>query len=176
METENLVLLDVRPLLAQKQDPFKQIMETVNTLPTGSGLHLITPFEPVPLYVIMQSKGFVCRTERISNNEVHTYFEPESLAVKSHSNEPEINLDFNDETFTSLVNAFKGKLHEVDVRELEMPQPMLTILAELEHLPADHALLVHHKKVPLFLLPELKARDFEYLIYNKEKVELLIFR
>ncbi|UKJ08928.1 DUF2249 domain-containing protein [Solitalea lacus] len=176
METENMVLLDVRPLLAQKQDPFKQIMEMVNTLQSSWGLLLITPFEPVPLYTVMQSKGFVYRTERKSNNEIHSYFEPDPLSVKNLAKEPECNFNYNDETFVSLLNTFKGKLHEVDVRELEMPQPMLTILEALEHLPEEHALLVHHKKIPLFLLPELKARNFEYLIYNKEKVEILIFR
>ncbi|POY35165.1 hypothetical protein C3K47_16420 [Solitalea longa] len=176
-EAKNRIVLDVRPTLAQKLDPFKEIMETVGKLGPEESLQLITPFEPVPLYSVMQSKGYICRTERISSNEVHSYFEPaQDIKLPNQLETATEEKLYDDETFTAVLKEFKGQLQEIDVRDLEMPQPMLTILAALEQLPEDHALLVHHKKVPLFLLPELNARDFEYLIYNKEKIDLLIFK
>jgi hypothetical protein len=65
----------------------------------------------------------------------------------------------------------------VDVRHLEMPQPMLTILAELDQLPADKALFVYHKRIPVFLLPELSDRKLDYRIQeiSEGEVHLLIF-
>jgi hypothetical protein len=38
---------------------------------------------------------------------------------------------------------------------------MVTILNELEALPQGHALYVHHKKMPQYLLPELEERRFK---------------
>jgi len=66
----------------------------------------------------------------------------------------------------------------VDVRQLEMPEPMTTILERLEVLPEGNCLLVDHKKVPQFLLPELKQRGFE-ILYNKKSenhLQLLIYK
>lgn len=51
-----------------------------------------------------------------------------------------------------------------DVRAMPMPQPMLHILEQLETLPDNKALFVYHKKVPMFLLPELKERGYRYSI------------
>ena len=58
-----------------------------------------------------------------------------------------------------ILDRFKGNLETVDVRELEMPLPMHTILEALETLPADKALFVYHKRIPVFLLPELEEQQ-----------------
>jgi hypothetical protein len=59
-----------------------------------------------------------------------------------------------------------------------MPKPMHTILEALDHLPTDTALYVYHKRIPVFLLPELAQRGFEYRIkeISDGEVHLLIFR
>lgn len=59
-----------------------------------------------------------------------------------------------------------------------MPLPMLTILDELEKLPQTDALYVYHKRIPVFLLPELKDRKFEFRIkeISDGEVHLLIFK
>ena len=77
-----------------------------------------------------------------------------------------------------MVAKFEGKLVNIDVRALEMPLPMLTILDELEKLPSGYCLYVYHKRIPVFLLPELKERKFEYRIneISDDEVHLLIFR
>jgi hypothetical protein len=64
------------------------------------------------------------------------------------------------------------------VRHLEMPMPMMTILETLEKLPDDAALYVHHKRIPVFLLTELKERNFDYRIkeVSEGEVYLLIFK
>lgn len=43
-----------------------------------------------------------------------------------------------------------------------MPEPMLKILEELEKLPQEQALYVKHKKLPVYLLPELRDKGFSY--------------
>ncbi len=55
---------------------------------------------------------------------------------------------------------------------------MMTILEELDQLPADHALYVNHKRIPMFLLPELEDRKFEHRSWEIEEgnVKLLIFK
>ena len=59
-----------------------------------------------------------------------------------------------------------------------MPMPMMTILETLETLPEQKALYVHHKRIPVFLLTELKERNFEYRIkeIQEGEVYLLIFK
>jgi hypothetical protein len=55
---------------------------------------------------------------------------------------------------------------------------MLTILDVLEHLPQGKALYVHHKRIPVYLLPELAEKGFEYRIkeIKEGEVHLLIFK
>ncbi|HCS20262.1 MAG TPA: hypothetical protein DIW47_06820 [Bacteroidetes bacterium] len=73
---------------------------------------------------------------------------------------------------------FEDRLETLDVRTLEMPQPMIRILFALESLPESKALFVHHKRIPVFLLPELKDRNMDYRIktISEGEVNMLIFR
>jgi TusA-related sulfurtransferase len=70
------------------------------------------------------------------------------------------------------------RYRDIDVRDLEMPLPMLTILSALEELPEGEALYVHHKKVPQYLLPELAERHFKVFISDiaDGNVKMLIHR
>jgi hypothetical protein len=68
-------------------------------------------------------------------------------------------------------------MDHVDVRSLPMPQPMLMILKSLEELRPDMALLVHHRKVPMMLLPELTERNLGYAIKQVDgEVYLIIYK
>ncbi|MHB1277524.1 MAG: DUF1858 domain-containing protein [Bacteroidia bacterium] len=77
-----------------------------------------------------------------------------------------------------LFALFSDRLETLDVRALEMPQPMIRILFALESLPENKALFVYHKRIPVFLLPELKERNMDYRIktINEGEVNMLIFR
>jgi hypothetical protein len=59
-----------------------------------------------------------------------------------------------------------------------MPQPMLRIIANLEELAVDELLYVHHKKLPVFLIPELTKRGLTFLFHHKsdQELELLIYK
>ena len=59
------VELDIRPLIEVGHPPFQKIMEAVGALPPGTGLRLIAPFEPTPLYPLMMDRGFDHRTKQM---------------------------------------------------------------------------------------------------------------
>ena len=155
---ENIVELDVRPILSGGVDPFEKIMATLKEIKDTDTLKIINTFEPVPLLNVLKGKGYDYRTERPVEGEVHTF-----LFKKAENKIPEqsINTENSELSFDDLETKFSGKLKEVDVRDLEMPMPMVTILEEIEKLSIDEALYVHHKRLPQYLLPELEDRNFK---------------
>lgn len=69
------VVLDVRPMLAQGEEPFELIMGTVADLGDRS-LLLIAPFEPTPLLGVLSSQGFAYEVDKVSDAEWRTRFTP----------------------------------------------------------------------------------------------------
>ena len=52
--------------------------------------------------------------------------------------------------------------HLLDVRNMEMPEPLLRALAELESLhPGDYLRMLSHRD-PLLLYPMLESQDFSF--------------
>ena len=96
--------------------------------------------------------------------------------MEAFAEEPAAATESND--WQQVLQQYDGHLQTVDVRHLPMPQPMHTILEKLESLPDGEALLVHHKRIPVFLLPELADRGFDIRIneISDSEVHLLIFR
>jgi hypothetical protein len=54
---------------------------------------------------------------------------------------------------------------------------MHSILNAMESLPKGKALYVFHKRIPVFLLPELAARDFAFRVreVGPDEVHLIIY-
>ncbi|HET7658622.1 MAG TPA: DUF2249 domain-containing protein [Bacillales bacterium] len=52
------VELDVRPLLEENKEPFKDIMEAVNSLGPNDVFILHATFKPIPLFKVLERKGF----------------------------------------------------------------------------------------------------------------------
>lgn len=50
--------LDVRPILAAGRPPLVPILNAVNRLLPGQSLRLIAPMQPVPLYQMLNERGF----------------------------------------------------------------------------------------------------------------------
>ena len=174
MNKENIVKLDVRSIIEGGSDPFNEIMTIEKELKEGQTLEIINSFEPIPLINKLKRKGYTTWTEKDKDGTVHSFFKKNELVeeIEEKGADKEV-LDFDEK-----YKEFIGKLKVIDVRHLEMPEPMTTILEELELLPEGNALLVEHKKVPQFLLPELKARNFT-ILYNKKSenhIQLLIFK
>ncbi|NHA02581.1 DUF2249 domain-containing protein [Mucilaginibacter sp. HC2] len=163
-------VFDARPLLASGNDPFQQIMTAVKGIGAGQTLLLINSFEPAPLVKILKSRHFLVTVLRKSADLVETYItaDDESAVPAAYQQ--------TGQEFATLLETFAGKLVTIDVRALEMPRPMITILEKLEELPGETALYVHHKKVPVYLLPELTERHFKFSWQAAgEGIDLIIY-
>lgn len=171
---EAIVELDVRPIIESGRDPLNNILTKVKSLEPGSVLKIINSFDPAPLRHLLGRQGFVSYTKHINDFLVHTFFYKKQegvLQAAPSGNE-------QGESWETLLIRFKNAIETVNVRELEMPLPMHTILKALDTLPAGKALQVFHKRIPVFLLPELTDRKFQYRIkeIKEGEVELLIYR
>lgn len=176
IKSSKVAQLDVRPTLERGGDPFNEIMRELMLLQDGYTLEVINSFEPTPLIKIAQSKGFASMVET-KEDAVYTYFMKSGEAKKETSSNDFVFKISIDEHEKRTKNCNK-KIREIDVRDLEMPLPMVTILKELEEMGEDEALYVHHKKVPQYLLPELAERNFRTWAaeVDDQNVKLLIHK
>ena len=173
---KEIIELDARIDLEKGIDPFKSIMSAIKQLPENKVLKIINTFEPLPLIKILSEKGYAFKVER-DNDLVYTYFT--KIQGKATGNDlPAEIIEDNKELFDKVYNNYKGNIKEVEVRDLEMPLPMVTILQEIENLPEGSALYVHHKRIPQFLLKELQERGYN-LVGNKideANTKLIIYK
>ncbi len=155
ISNSQLRVLDVRPSLAQGIDPFHLIMGEVAKLEEGEILHLINGFEPKPLYNVLGSRGFEHFTELVEETYNVYFFKSGTPATDN----------------TTAVNP-KGqarnsqvplpeKVVEIDVRGMEPPEPMMTILGKIHELEEDTLLLVHHHREPVMLYEKLDDKGWQ---------------
>ena len=166
--------LDVRDQLARGKDPMKKILKASDNVNQGESFLLINSFEPLPIMHLLKEKGFSSRVLKPEENLVHVYFTKEKDTTNQEVKE---NLELLTKVdFEKKVASFNGTLETTDVRELEMPGPMVTILEKTEKIPQGSALYVDHKKIPQYLLPELANRGFRVFGYelDENNVKLLI--
>jgi len=176
IESLKVSSLDVRPTLDRGGDPFSEIMGELMLLRDGYVLEVINSFEPTPLIKIANNKGYDSMVET-KGDAFYTYFMKAGAAKEEAKSDDLVFKISVDEHEARRANCNK-EIHEIDVRDLEMPLPMVTILKELEELKENGALYVHHKKVPQYLLPELAERNFKTWIaeVDDHNVKLLIHK
>ena len=177
LKNDKITVLDVREGLANGVDPFNEIMAAIKDFKDGEVLKIVNTFEPAPIINVLKQKGFISKVEHISDKEIHTYLKKEKEDKSEEINKKAQESAKTDDIDTVFA-SFKEKFKELDVRDLEMPQPMVTILEELKDLPEDYCLYVHHKKVPQFLLPQLDERGYVYLSeeIDGDNTKMLIFK
>lgn len=176
IESNRLVVLDVRPVLAGGKDPLNLILQTVKALKPGQVLKIINTFEPTPLMGVLKKQGFLSYADHLEEKLVETWFYKQEAV---HEPKPETASEaVTSGDWEQIIKYYEGHLQTVDVRAMEMPLPMTTILEALEQLPEGQALYVYHKRIPVFLLEELKNRVFDYRIreQGEGEVHLLIFK
>lgn len=146
--------LDVRPAMRSGEEPFQAIMDAVSALEPGQSLRLIAPFRPVPLFSVMANRGFAASDRAIGDGAWEVTFSPvageldgiEGLALGS-----------------SPSAAFWGPpVQELDLCDLEPPEPMVRILETLEALQPGDVLFALLAREPVFLFPELAKREHEW--------------
>lgn len=177
IEQELIIELDVRHDIAEGKDPLTKIMETLKKLPEKSVLKLINSFEPTPLISLLSKKGYVSHVSHIDSSLVHTFIKREQGSGGNLFPEQTMFTTTNTE-MERLLNSFGEKIVNMDVRELEMPLPMVTILNELETLPPNTLLNVLHRKIPIYLFPEVESRGYRYKVKQLDEgnVRILIYK
>ncbi|HET7452348.1 MAG TPA: DUF2249 domain-containing protein [Thermoanaerobaculia bacterium] len=58
MRGGDALVIDVGPILQAGGEPLATILAAAETVPEGGSLVVLAPFEPAPLYSVMQQMGF----------------------------------------------------------------------------------------------------------------------
>jgi len=185
IQKDKLIELDVRPVLASGEDPLGPIIQKVKWLKPDQVLKIVNSFYPEPLILLLKKQGYDSFADQIDDNRVDTYFYRNEAAATAAggSRESEVGgrksiVVQTEEDWDAIFLKYKSNLEELDVRHMEMPKPMMAILDALNKLPTDTALLVYHKRIPVYLIPELTDRKFSYRIkeMSEREVNLLIYK
>lgn len=80
----------------------------------------------------------------------------------------------SNEEFELLKSSINKKIIKMDVRSLEMPLPMITIMKAIENLTANEFLLIDHFKIPQILFNEIAARNLSISITKIEDSHIQI--
>ncbi len=144
--------LDVRPILRSGGEPFSAIMQAIDGLSTGQALRLLATFEPAPLYTVLGKKGFDHAAREIGGGDWEVLFTPQAQAGSAQP--------APDGTATS---GWPEPVRQLDNRDLDPPEPMVRTLAAVEELQPGDVLCALLCREPVFLLPELDKRGFEWL-------------
>ena len=151
--------LDVRPELAKGGEPLPHILEAVRNLAPGQSLRLRAPFEPIPLYSVLGRKGFSHHAERYAEGDWEILFIPDQAPERPAQPQPSgpSAADAPARHDDAAANWPTPKV-SLDNRGLGPPEPMIRILAALEHLAPGEVLAAINEREPMFLYPELESR------------------
>lgn len=145
--------LDVRPLLKAGVEPFQAIMGAVEGLAPGQSLILIAPFKPVPLFAVMERKGFAAKSEPLGDGDWQVLFAPIGEEA------PVVQISDN----AGSPDDWPEPSQYLDCSDMEPPQPMVSILAEVENMATGEVLFALLHREPLFLFPELEKRGHQWV-------------
>lgn len=156
-KARDLPCLDVTADIEAHRDPFSHIMAFVDALGDAPGFALKAPFHPVPLRRVLGARGFASHAEPDPAGGWLVYFR-RGRAQEGRS-EVSRGGDMGDE---AAKEWREGAVIHIDVRSLEPPQPLVAILALLERPDCGDEVVVHHRRDPVFLYPELVERGWEW--------------
>ncbi len=179
VEAGAVIQYDVRPVIESGTDPLKNILAKFKEVQPGGILCVINSFVPTPLiHLLKQDKAEDSYVDMISEKEWHTYFlKKRKEGTTEKKTRDKVIMD-DMVSFRAVYDSFpREKVKETDVRHMEMPMPMQTILSELNVLPADGMLYVHHKRIPVYLLEELADKNYEVHIHTLDdsNVKMILF-
>lgn len=176
MSEDKVVILDVRPVLQEGKDPLQDILKAYAQLEPENLLCIVNSFEPLPLIQLLAKKGAESYTLEKASELYYTYFRKPSADAQAEqlsADEAPAVIYCNAQKWEELLQQYPEHRRKfLDVRALEMPQPMQTILATLPLLKAGEALLVQHKRVPVYLLEELHDAQYRTYIYKISETEV----
>jgi uncharacterized protein (DUF2249 family) len=146
------VTVDVREDIRNGREPFSKIMNATGALRADEQLLLIAPFEPVPLFRVLEKQGFrhTVQSDKPGNWEVLFMRQSDAQAAQPAPVT----------TCSGASAPGSRKIVEVDVRGLEPPQPLVKILESLAALPAGAELRAWTDRRPMHLYAQLAERGF----------------
>jgi uncharacterized protein (DUF2249 family) len=161
------VELDVRPLLARGEEPFRAIMAAARDIPVGQALRLHVGFEPLPLYDLLAKRGFRHRAEPLGPDDwAITFLRLEAGGTNAdagtavHAAAPARHMAPPGEQ--AGVPATADATVRIDVGDLVPLEPMVRILEALAQLAPGQTLLVEHVRRPVYLYPQLDAQGYQH--------------
>ena len=144
-------VLDVRPILRSGGEPFQAIMQAVQDLRPGQGLTLLATFRPLPLFRVMQGRGFDHEAREIDGGDWEVLFTPQKETAHV---ETSVDADRPE--------TWPDPSEHLDLTDLDPPEPMVRILAAAEALEPGEVLFAVLAREPLFLFPELTKRGHQW--------------
>lgn len=149
--TVSLQTLDVRSILQAGGEPLPEIMKAVASLESGQGLRLLATFKPVPLFSLMQQRGYTHAEKELGGGDWEVVFTPAAAATKPAA-QPGAASGQDD------ASNWPTPSRSLDNRGLMPPEPMMTTLEALESMAAGEVLEGWFDREPLLLYPELQKR------------------
>ena len=160
---------DVRPLIAAGIDPFSELMAKADSVASGAVLVVDAPFNPSPLRRALAARGFSSWGHQLADGHWRIHFRRDGAAGWQDRAE------FLATPEEAAVWREADGLH-IDVRRLEAPRPMLAILRLVDGLaPDERAVIVHHERMPHFLLPELAERRWRLARHDERTFDLRLW-
>ena len=153
--------LDVRPILARGVDPREQILAMVDQMKPDNMLLIEAPFDPVPLRRLLAERGFESQVKRISDTHWQILFKLGEMPPLP---------DLPDLPPFPMI-WISGEL-EMDLRDLDPPNPMIVILKVIESGEGGDAFTVRLIRDPIYLYPELVERNWRAQIISQNEKEL----
>lgn len=153
-----LQMLDVRPTLRAGGEPFAEIMQAVAKLESGQGLRLLATFKPVPLFSVMQKKGFAHCEKELGDGDWEVEFTPNDVAVVAA---PATGSDAGATAASPGqhdASSWPAPSRSLDNRGMMPPEPLVITLEALETMAAGEVLEGWYDRDPLLLYPELQSR------------------
>jgi len=152
----SLHTLDVRPILLAGGEPFQEIMQAVTRLRDGEGLRLLATFQPVPLFAVMERKGFAHCAKELDGGDWEVLFTPIATASAAASTPaPAGRVTAQDAA------GWPAPQDSLDNRGMLPPEPLVLTLEALEPMAAGAVLECWYDRDPLLLYPELASRGHQ---------------
>ena len=140
--TISLQTLDVRPILKAGGEPFPEIMKAISELGTGQSLRLLANFKPVPLFAVMQKKGYTHCEKEFDDGDWEVVFTPEEaptsipVAATAMANAHQIESKPGQDDAT----GWPEPRHTLDNRGMLPPEPMVITMEAVEGMAGGAAL------------------------------------
>lgn len=152
MKTETL---DVREDLRRGLAPFDKIMAAAAKVAAGETLVLVAPFEPLPLFKVLEQQGFTHAAQQTRDGDWEVRF------TRSGRVQPKIASSIISKSAPCRdASSVQVEAIELDARGLQPPQPLVTILEALATLPGNAELHARTDRRPMHLYAELETRGF----------------